>query len=51
MTIKPALTSTQNSGSQRGERRRIRAASGNVTRLIPKKTIMTGPISVLAACT
>ena len=48
---RPPPSSRQKCGRCRGERRRIRAASGSATRPIPKNTIMNGPISVLAACT
>jgi hypothetical protein len=50
-TPSPVLTSAQNIGKCRGERRSTRAASGRVTRPMPKKTTMKGPISVLAAWT
>ena len=45
----PALTSTQNQIKCCGERRKILAASGKVTKAIPRKRIVMGPIRVLAA--
>ena len=45
-TASPPLTSRQNSGRCRGERRRTRAASGMATSDIPRNRIVIGPISV-----
>ena len=50
-TVSPPLTSMQNSGRCRGERRSTRAASGMATRDIPRNKIVIGPNSVYEACT